>query len=115
LNINVQKRNFFRFLDLLNLGLSGTVIVGVDFKVLDKLLLSNHYFELFSGDKEVVLSVHFSLSRLSSGVADTKSETIGVLGFDSVNQRAFTSTTWANDDKRLIKFVLVCSASLLKV
>jgi len=90
------------------LGLGSAVVVGVDFTVLDELLVSNHYFELFSGDKEVVLSVHFSLTRFASGKADTKSESIRVLCFDSVDQRAFPSSTRANDNKRLIQFSLVC-------
>ena len=90
------------------MGLGSAVVVSVDFTVLDELLVSNHYFELFSGNKEVVLSVHFSLARFASGKANTKSESIRVLCFDSVDQRAFPSTTRANDNKRLIKFSLVC-------
>jgi hypothetical protein len=74
------------------------------FTVLDELLLPNHCFKLLAGDEKIVLSVHFPLTRLAGGEADTKSKFIQVLGFDSVNQRAFPSTTWANDNKRLILF-----------
>ena len=55
------------------------------FTELNELLLLNHHFKLITGDKEVMLSVHFSLTRLASGETDTESKSIYVLGFDSLN------------------------------
>ena len=87
----------------MNLGLSGAVVVRMHFTELNELLIPYHHFKIIATDKKVVLSVHFSYTRLASCETYTESKSIKVLGFDSLNESAFSSPAWANNNKRLVQ------------
>ena len=91
----------------MNLGLSGAVVVGMHFTELNELLIPYHHFKLIAADKEVVLSMYFTHTRLASCETYTEPEFIQVLGFDSLNESAFSSPAWANNNKRLVQLCMV--------
>src|ERR1035438_5790837 len=84
--------------------LTGSIVVSVEVVVLDKLIAITHDIILVLANKEVMLAMYFSLSRLSCCMRGFLSQNFGMLFHQHCYQRSLTNTAGSRNDDRTTVF-----------